>query len=573
MKRKLPIIVVIMCSFILISGTIDLNNLFNYANQDIPNYINDDNTPNNNQINDRRATLGRVLFYDKNLSANNTVACASCHQQEFAFGDTATVSLGLHGGQTGRSSMRLINARFADEDDFFWDERANSLEDQVTQPIQDHVEMGFSGQDGAPDFDALIEKMEGIEYYQDLFEFAYGNAQITEGRISRALANFIRSIQSFDSKYDMGRAQVNNDGAMFPNFTQQENRGKALFRGQADCNECHNDPEFDIVQNARNNGVITVANNPDAVDITNTRAPTLRDLFNPQGVLNGPMMHDGSFKTLEEVIDHYNVIEVNEELNPNLDPRLDGRRNGQQGQGQNLNLDEQDKADLIAFLHTLTGSDVYTNEKWSDPFDENGNLTVVPFCQTDVAVLNISICEGETYEGYTEAGTYENTYQNVEGCDSTVTLNLTVNPIKISDLIVEICVGEEFEGYTEAGLYTDVFVSATGCDSIRTLGLFFLPEDDSSCLVDTKDVEENYHFQIGPNPFMDYLNLEANFETETTIVIYNLAGQELIRQYVPAGLQHTPLSTSTLVAGVYVVTAIDRATGQNYLSKRLVKVQ
>jgi len=94
------------------------------------------------------ATLGRVLFYDKQLSANGAIACASCHKQEFAFSDTAQQSVGLNGGLTGRHSMRLVNSRFADEVRFFWDERASSLEDQTTQPIQDHVEMGFSGENG-----------------------------------------------------------------------------------------------------------------------------------------------------------------------------------------------------------------------------------------------------------------------------------------------------------------------------------------------------------------------------------------------------------------------------------------
>lgn len=127
MKRKLPQIVTILgLGFILVSGTIDLDNLFNYANQNIPNYISKDNTPVSNPIDDKIATLGRVLFYDKNLSDNNNIACASCHQQAFAFSDPLTTSLGLNGGNTGRHSMRLINSRFADEVRFFWDERAVS---------------------------------------------------------------------------------------------------------------------------------------------------------------------------------------------------------------------------------------------------------------------------------------------------------------------------------------------------------------------------------------------------------------------------------------------------------------
>ena len=209
---------------------IDANNLFDYEGQTIPNYINKDNTA-GNPITNEGATLGRVLFYDVNLSIDNSVACASCHQQEFAFSDGLQASDGVN-GSTGRHSMRLINSRFADEENFFWDERASSLEEQTTMPIQDHTEMGFSGQEGNPGFDGLIEKLAAIDYYQELFLMVYGDAEITEERVQNALAQFIRSIQSFDSKYDEGRAQVNNDNQPFPNFTDQENAGKTLFSGK-----------------------------------------------------------------------------------------------------------------------------------------------------------------------------------------------------------------------------------------------------------------------------------------------------------------------------------------------------
>ena len=121
-------------------GVVDLTNLANYANQPIPAYITRDNTPGNNPITDIGATLGRVLFYDKRLSKNDTVSCSSCHQQEHAFTDQDIASTGV-AGTTGRHSMRLINPRFSSERKFFWDERATSVEDQSTKPIQDHVEM------------------------------------------------------------------------------------------------------------------------------------------------------------------------------------------------------------------------------------------------------------------------------------------------------------------------------------------------------------------------------------------------------------------------------------------------
>ncbi len=208
-------------------GNINLSKLENYANQEIPAYIVKDNS-NGNPITDQGATLGRVLFYDKNLSVNNSISCASCHVQKFAFSDTAIASKGVD-GKTGRHSMRLINSRFGAETKFFWDERASSLEVQTSMPIQDHIEMGFSGEDGDPGLSDLIIKLEGIDYYQELFEFVYGDSKITEARIQNALSQFIRSIQSFDSKFDEGRRQVQNDLDDFPNFTNQENMGKHLF--------------------------------------------------------------------------------------------------------------------------------------------------------------------------------------------------------------------------------------------------------------------------------------------------------------------------------------------------------
>jgi len=355
-------------------GNIDLSNLDNYANQTIPNYINEDNTG-DNEITNAGATLGRVLFYDKNMSVNNTIACASCHKQELGFGDSQLQSDGV-AGVTGRHSMRLINARFAEEHHFFWDERANTLESQTTMPIQDHVEMGFSGQNGDPGFDDLIVKLEDIGYYQELFTFVYGDAQITEQRVQQALAQFVRSIQSFDSKYDAGRAIVNNGNAPFPNFTQEENMGKDLFtqppnQGGAGCQGCHRAPEFDIDHNSNNNGIVGVIGDPNSLDINVTRAPTLRNIVNPDGLLNGPLMHDGSLTSLEAVIEHYNSIDI-VPGNTNIDNRLRGGPGGPgnpgPGNGQQLNLTDQEKSALVAFLKTLSGTDVYTDPRWSNPF-------------------------------------------------------------------------------------------------------------------------------------------------------------------------------------------------------------
>ncbi len=348
-------------------GTIDLNNLYDYEGQSHPDYIDRDNTQ-GNTITNEGAVLGRVLFYDVNLSSDNTVSCASCHQQQFAFGDPEQLSTGVN-GVTGRHSMRLINARFAEDRQFFWDERASTLEEQTTMPIQDHAEMGFSGQNGDPAFDDLIEKLEAIDYYQELFTYVYGDAEVTEERMQDAMAQFIRSIQSFDSKYDEGRAQVNSNNADFPNFNTEENLGKRLFMmsardGGANCNTCHRAPEFDIDPDSDNNGVIASANS-NAFDTDVERSPTLRDLVQSDGSSNGPMMHNGSFNTLRQVVDHYDNI-PNNNNNNNLDNRLDGRR----GDGQMLNLSNAEKEAIVAFLETLSGEAVYSAEQWSDPFQD-----------------------------------------------------------------------------------------------------------------------------------------------------------------------------------------------------------
>lgn len=352
---------------------IDPSNLANYANQTKPAYITKDNAG-ANAISNSKATVGRVLFYDNNLSIDNSINCGSCHKQSFAFSDTALASRGVAGGLTGRHSMRLINSRFAVETKFFWDERALTLEAQTTQPIKDHAEMGFSGQNGRPAFSNLLSKLQAIGYYKELFTIAYGTETITEARIQECLSQFIRSIQSFDSKYDAGRALVNNDNQPFPNFTAQENDGKALFltppvfdatgnriTGGLGCQGCHAAPEFDIAPNSGNNGIIGVLNG-NGIDINNTRAPSLRDLVNRNGEPNGPMMHTGGITTLQAMIGHYGTINLapgNNRLDPKLRPN---------GFGQQLHLTAAEVNATMAFLRTLTGTNVYTDAKWSNPF-------------------------------------------------------------------------------------------------------------------------------------------------------------------------------------------------------------
>ena len=293
-----------------------------YANIDLPAHFttrqvrNFDNTPRDNPVTDAGATLGRVLFYDTRLSVNNTIACASCHQQKHAFADPRRFSKGFNGKEGDRNAMSLVNARFYSRGKFFWDERAGSLEEQVLHPIQNKIEMGQT-------LPAVVRMVGADPAYARLFQKAFGKEEITQEHIARALAQFIRSMVSYQSKYDEGLAKASSVRADFPNFTDQENRGKSLFLRQ--CAVCHLPPGQAAVFYMRvpaNNGLDADLQAADAgvADITLNRfhtgqfkSPSLRNVE-----FTAPYMHDGRFSTLEKVIDHYST---GVKLHPNLDPR------------------------------------------------------------------------------------------------------------------------------------------------------------------------------------------------------------------------------------------------------------
>ena len=338
---------------------------YNYANPNVPNHIAGDgglmaadNTPFNNPVTDDGATLGRVLFYDKVLSQNKTVACASCHRQETGFSDPLVLSDGFDGGKTGRHSMGLTNARFYNNGRFFWDERAASLEEQVLQPIQDPVEMGLT-------LDTLVARVSAQPYYPTLFTNAFGDETVTTERISRAMAQFVRSMMSYQSRYDQGRAQVNAPVQPFPNFTQQENNGKNIFFSPqlGGCAVCHGTEGF-VAPGPRNNGLDAdnmadegvggVNNNPNQFGLF--KSPSLRNI-----AARAPYMHDGRFTTLEEVVEHYSS---GIEDNPNLSPPL----RQQDGTIRLANLNNAHKAALVAFLQTLDDDTMAADDKFSDPF-------------------------------------------------------------------------------------------------------------------------------------------------------------------------------------------------------------
>ncbi|MFN8885724.1 cytochrome-c peroxidase [Gemmatimonas sp.] len=305
-----------------------------------------DNTPASNVTTDAGATLGRVLFYDRRLSVNSRVSCASCHRQEFAFSDTARLSRGFDGGLTTRHSMGLSNARFYTSGRFFWDERAATLEAQVLQPIADPTEMGER-------LDELPAKLARAAYYPALFEAAFGTREITTDRVARALAQFVRALVSTNARFD--RAVGANGG---PNgadlLTAQELLGQQLYIGRAGCARCHGTTAHisDAVHNTGLDATITDAGAGNG----RFKAPSLRNVE-----VRPPYMHDGRFQTLEQVVDFY---DRGVRANPALDPRL--RTPG--GQPQRLNLTVTERDALVAFLKTLTDRTFLTDPRFSDPF-------------------------------------------------------------------------------------------------------------------------------------------------------------------------------------------------------------
>ena len=347
---------------------------YDYVNLNLPAHFTNpnfditfwDNTPANNPLTDDGATLGRVLFYDKVLSQNDSISCGSCHKQEFSFSDTSMRSQGFHGGLTRRNTMTITNARWHFGGEMFWDHRASSMEDAVLMPIQDSVEMGLS-------LTQLVQKVEQQPYYAALFTNAFGDSSVTTSRIAMALSQFIRSIVSHTSQYDIGRAQVNVREDPFPNFSNSENQGKAIFfntqlNGGGDCSICHTAEAFVNTPAAVTcNGLDLVSTTDLGLyettgmqsDIGRFKVPSLRNIE-----LTAPYMHDGRFASLEEVVDFYSTgIQLHMNLAPGLIDTIGGTPVARQ-----FNFSQTQKNDLVNFLKTLTDHTMTTEIKWSDPF-------------------------------------------------------------------------------------------------------------------------------------------------------------------------------------------------------------
>ena len=323
---------------------------------DVPAHFPSMPIPSDNPMTAEGVELGRYLFYEKRLSGNNLMACASCHAANQSFSDSARYSTGIDGIQGTRNAMALINLGW--DAFFFWDGRAASLEAQILEPVPNPIEMHLAWSD------ALV-KLKKDTYYRNQFFKAFGVTEFNEIHAAKAIAQFIRTMISGRSKYDVMYKIENNlpldawDQSV--QITSEEWAGYDLFKSLngADCFHCHNGPLM-RVSKFSNNGLDEIFTDLGRGAITNNandqgkfKVPTLRNI-----ALTAPYMHDGRFKTLDEVIEHYSSgIHVTS----TIDPKIEFANQG------GVHLDAQEKQLLKAFLLTLTDIDFVNNPKFKDP--------------------------------------------------------------------------------------------------------------------------------------------------------------------------------------------------------------
>lgn len=310
-----------------------------------------DTMPDDNPTTNAGATLGRVLFYDKRLSITNTHSCGSCHEQARGFGSPDRFSKGALGLPLPRHAMALANARYNTTNQYFSDIRVNTLENLALMPIVEPLELGNV-------LPLLEEKLRAVDFYPPLFEAAFGTLEIDSDRIARALAQFLRSMISYRSKFDDAFMPTDPAVPVDPAtvLTAQELRGREVYIDGA-CFHCHT---LDVHSNPfpANNGLDETITDPGtAIGLGEFRAASLRNI-----AVSGPYMHDGRFATLRDVIEHYdNGINMNPGLHIFFSSTICcGPRR--------LNLSVEDKDALEAFLNTFTDDDFLVDPKFSDPF-------------------------------------------------------------------------------------------------------------------------------------------------------------------------------------------------------------
>ncbi len=314
--------------------------------------LSSDNVPTNAGV-----QLGRMLFYEKALSKDGSMSCAECHIQQDMFSDIRRFSLGVEGLPGGRQAMGVFNLAWHNNG-MFWDGRSPLVRDQALKPIQDPLEMNET-------LENAVMKLQNMSMYRDQFIRAFGDDTISSERIGLALEQFELTMISNNAKFD--RVQRNE-----ATFTASEERGRILFFQEFDpfipqkggeCFHCHGGFNFTNDQFMNNGldpesaftdlGRFDVTENPN--DRAKFKVPSLRNIE-----LTPPYMHDGRFATLEEVMDHYNT-------GVHQSPTLEGLmfHNVEPG---GLQLTDQEKADLVAFMKTLTDIDFMTDQRFSSPF-------------------------------------------------------------------------------------------------------------------------------------------------------------------------------------------------------------
>jgi cytochrome c peroxidase len=300
----------------------------------------------------RIATLGRVLFYDGHLSVNNAISCGSCHKQAFGFADNTTFSAGYEGRLTGRNSPGISS--LSSFGSLFWDGRENVLQNLVFRPVTNHVEMGID------DLGVLPGKLAALPYYRQLFTDAYKGDNITLDRMSGAIALFMQSIgqRSTQTRFDeylMGRTSV---------LTGEELDGMILFDTKYNCASCHrgggsyygNNTFRDIGLDPSYTDAGRAAITGRDEDRGTFKVPNLRNV-----AITGPYMHDGRYKTLDDVLEHYS-------RNIRNSKNLDTMFKDNTGNVKHFNISARDKKAMVAFMQTFTDHSTATDPKFSNPF-------------------------------------------------------------------------------------------------------------------------------------------------------------------------------------------------------------
>jgi cytochrome c peroxidase len=282
-----------------------------------------------------RVRLGRWLFYDKRLSADGTISCATCHRPENAFSEPTPVSTGIGGQKGGRKSPSFVNQAWTLYPHFFWDGRAASLEDQALGPVENPIEMGNT-------HTAMISTLQDIQGYAPYFAQAFGTPEITKERVAKAIADYERTRMSGNSAWDRWR-----HGGDEAAVSDQVKKGHDVFFNKGGCSQCHFGQNFtdsrfhnlgvgwsEASQSFADTGRFVVSR--DSAEIGAFKTPTVREVTK-----HAPYMHDGSLATLRDVVEHYNK---GGSPNPWLSPMI-----------QPLSLTEEEVQALVVFMEALDG--------------------------------------------------------------------------------------------------------------------------------------------------------------------------------------------------------------------------